>query len=156
MAMVTFLSKETRQLLHNKFVVILGDSSESEPLLGGGEGWGAGPHWGDVGGGCPRRSPAPEMGWNDSLLRLETRPWVPALRGAGHLSCIHLCLLAVQRSVYKDLVLLLQKDELLSSSQLRDKVLVPVGLSLDWGAARWALRRWLGRVGVWHVGESSA
>lgn len=32
--MLNIQSKEARQLLHNKFVVILGDSSEYEPLCG--------------------------------------------------------------------------------------------------------------------------
>ncbi|XP_043400946.1 PC-esterase domain-containing protein 1A isoform X5 [Chelonia mydas] len=65
--MVTFVTHEVRQLLHNKFVVVVGDSSESA----------------------------------------EGTPEPPS---AG-----------VQRSVYKDLVLLLQKDALLSQAQLKAK-----------------------------------
>ncbi|KAH0615722.1 hypothetical protein JD844_026075, partial [Phrynosoma platyrhinos] len=79
--MLTFHSIEVRQLLHNKFVVILGDSRLGIGIKG-------------------RKLPC--VGLEQSFI---------------------FCLLplAVQRSVYKDLVQLLQTDSLLTSSQMKAK-----------------------------------
>ncbi|XP_059577200.1 PC-esterase domain-containing protein 1A isoform X3 [Alligator mississippiensis] len=97
-------------------------------------------------GACARLGPAPEGGrcrgdtsagtGRATGAALASPPWFQSsflfLRGrrGGHWpwpwspSCPRRpgsCCITIQRSVYKDLVLLLQKDELLSSSQLRDK-----------------------------------
>ena len=82
---------EASQLLHNKFVVILGGSGEKINSL----------HFKAVYFNQPRH------------ITLQVHYFKPPITCA----CV-----SVQRSMYKDLVLLLQKDTFLTSSQLTTKV----------------------------------